>query len=222
MEFLQFLMKNWMLTAVFIVSGILLFMWPLIQRRFSPAKGVSTLEATRLMNAGSIIVLDVRSEADYLAGHLHRAINIPFGELKARLSELEKKSAKSILVYCERGQRSLVAAKLLKPLGKTVHNLQGGIAAWREANLPVDQGAGKSEEKGTGKKNGSGKKSTKKKFNKNKKTESNEKTDGVMANATEESTSSKVDVVNETSKTQEPEIVTETEKVSEAVQEQEK
>lgn len=185
MEFLQFLLKNAVLTTVFIVSGVLLFMWPMIQRRFSPAKGVSTLEATRLINAGSIVVLDVRSETNYLAGHLNRAVNIPFGQLKARLNELEKKSAKNILVYCDRGQRSLAAAKILMSLGKTVHNLQGGIAAWREANLPVEQGADKPEAKTAEKKNGGNKKPAKKKPGDGKKTSQVSSIAEIKANAAE-------------------------------------
>ncbi|MDR1529327.1 MAG: rhodanese-like domain-containing protein [Burkholderiales bacterium] len=162
MEFLQFLQRNWMMALICVVSGVLLFLWPMIQRRFSPSAGVSTLAATRLINAGSLIILDVRNETEYAAGHLNRAINIPLNQLQARVKELEKKSAKNILVYCDRGQRSLAAAKTLAPLGKAIHNLQGGIAAWQEANLPIETGSGDSKENVVAKENRSGGKKSKK------------------------------------------------------------
>lgn len=154
MEFLDFLIKNWILVTIFVVSGALLFLWPQIQTRFSPAAGVSTLEATKLINAGSIVVIDVREPAAYAAGHLGKAINIPLAGLREKLPELRKKSSKNILVYCDRGQKSLAAAKVLAELDKTIHNLQGGLAAWTEAGLPVEKSPEKSPEKTNGKSNG--------------------------------------------------------------------
>ncbi|MDR2711172.1 MAG: rhodanese-like domain-containing protein [Burkholderiales bacterium] len=151
MELLDFLIKNWMLAVVFVISGVLLLFWTQIQNRFSSTSGVSTLEATRLINAGGIIILDVRDAASYADGHLGKAINIPLAELREKLPDLRKRSPKNILVYCERGQRSLPAAKILAELGKTVHNLQGGLIAWKEAGLPVEKNPEKSPEKSNGK-----------------------------------------------------------------------
>ncbi|MCL2310159.1 MAG: rhodanese-like domain-containing protein [Proteobacteria bacterium] len=158
MELLDFLIKNWMSVIVFVVSGILLILWPQIQNRFSPTVGVSTLEATKLINAGSIIVLDVRDAASYAAGHLGKAINIPLAELREKLPELRKRSSKNILVYCDRGQRSLSAAKILAGTEKTIHNLQGGLVAWKEAGLPVEKTTEKTQEKSSEKSNGKSKK----------------------------------------------------------------
>ncbi|MDR2016525.1 MAG: rhodanese-like domain-containing protein [Burkholderiales bacterium] len=147
MELLDFLIKNWMLVIIFVGSGALLFLWPQIQNRFSPAAGVSTLEATKLINAGGVIVLDIRDAASYAEGHLGKAINIPLAELRGKLPELRKKSPKNILVYCDRGQKSLAAAKILAEMDKSIHNLQGGLAAWKEAGLPVEKTPEKTPEK---------------------------------------------------------------------------
>ncbi|MDR2173032.1 MAG: rhodanese-like domain-containing protein [Burkholderiales bacterium] len=152
MELLDFLIKNWMLVIVFVGSGALLFLWPQIQNRFSPAAGVSTLEATRLINAGSIVVIDVRDPAAYAEGHLGKAINIPLAEIRGKLPELRKKSPKNVLIYCDRGQKSLAAAKVLAEADKTIHNLQGGLAAWKEAGLPVEKTPEKAPEKKPAKK----------------------------------------------------------------------
>jgi rhodanese-related sulfurtransferase len=152
MELLDFLIKNWALAIVFVGSGTLLFLWPQIQNRFSPATGVSTLEATRLINAGSIVVIDVRDPAAYAEGHLGQAINIPLAELRGKLPELRKKSSKNVLVYCDRGQKSLPAAKVLAEANKAIHNLKGGLAAWKEAGLPVEKTPEKAPEKKPAKK----------------------------------------------------------------------
>ncbi|MDR0769963.1 MAG: rhodanese-like domain-containing protein [Burkholderiales bacterium] len=154
MEFLDFLIKNWALVIVFVASGAMLFLWPQIQNRFSPATGVTTLEATRLINAGGIIVLDVRDAASYAAGHLGKAINIPLAEIRGKLPDLRKKPMKNILVYCDRGQKSLSAAKILAELGKTIHNLKGGLTAWTDAGLPIEKTPEKASKKTSEKANG--------------------------------------------------------------------
>ncbi|MDR0251523.1 MAG: rhodanese-like domain-containing protein [Burkholderiales bacterium] len=147
MELLDFLIKNWFLVIIFVGSGALLFLWPQIQNRFSPSTGVSTLEATKLINAGSIVVIDVRDPAAYADGHLGKAVNIPLAELRGKLYELRKKSPKNILVYCDRGQKSLSAAKILAEMNTPIHNLKGGLAAWQEAGLPVEKNAENASEK---------------------------------------------------------------------------
>jgi len=147
MELLDFLIKNWMPALLFVISGVMIFLWPQLQNRLSSTTSVSTTEAIRLINAGSIIVLDVRDADAYAESHLGKAINIPLAELREKLPELRKRSPKNILVYCERGQRSLPAAKILADIDKTVHNLKGGLMAWKEAGLPVE----KTPEKSNGK-----------------------------------------------------------------------
>ncbi|MDR2244493.1 MAG: rhodanese-like domain-containing protein [Burkholderiales bacterium] len=156
MEFLEFLAKdyNWGAAVIFVLSGALLFLWPQLQNRFSPATGVSTLEAIKLINAGGVVVIDVRDSAAYAEGHLGSATNIPLAEIRGKLPELRKKSPKNVLVYCDRGQKSLTAAKILAEADKTIHNLKGGLAAWKEAGLPVEKTSGKAAEKKAGKKAG--------------------------------------------------------------------
>jgi rhodanese-related sulfurtransferase len=149
MEFLEFLARdfNWGVAIVFLVSGALLVLWLPLQNRFAPSAGVTTLEATRLINAGGVVVIDVRDAAAYTDGHLGKAINIPLAELRDRLPELRKKASKNILVYCDRGQKSLSAAKVLAGQDKVIHNLKGGLEAWKEAGLPVEKTPEKASKK---------------------------------------------------------------------------
>ncbi len=133
---IQFLQQNWMLVAVVGVSGAML-VWSFISGKISGIEDADTLKATRLYNDDAL-VLDVREDKEYVAGHIPKAKHIPLGKLSGRLQELEKFKAKPILVTCRSGQRSARACNLLKKAGfETVYNQAGGIIAWERANLPV-------------------------------------------------------------------------------------
>lgn len=78
------------------------------------------------------LVLDVRGRAEWEAGHLPQASHIPLGELAERLREIPNGP---VLVHCQSGARSAIAASLLYRLGRReVVNLTGGYAAWKVAN----------------------------------------------------------------------------------------
>ncbi len=132
----QFLTQNWMLVAVAAVSGAML-VWSFIGGKLSGIEEADTLKATRLYNDDALI-LDVREDKEFSAGHIPKARHIPLGQLAGRLQELEKFKAKPILVTCRSGQRSARACGMLKKAGfETVYNQAGGIIAWERANLPV-------------------------------------------------------------------------------------
>jgi rhodanese-related sulfurtransferase len=132
----QFLQDNWMLVALAVVSGAMLT-WSFVGGRLSGVEQADTLKATRLFNDDAL-VLDVREDKEYAAGHIPKAKHIPLGQLANRLQELEKFKGKPILVTCRSGHRSARACGMLKKAGfETVFNQAGGIIAWERANLPV-------------------------------------------------------------------------------------
>ncbi|MDA8129440.1 MAG: rhodanese-like domain-containing protein [Betaproteobacteria bacterium] len=132
----QFLQQNWMLVAAVTISGIML-LWSFVGSKLSGIEEADTLKATRLFNDDAL-VLDVREDKEFAAGHIPKAKHIPLGQLSGRLQELEKFKAKPILVTCRTGQRSARACGMLKKAGfETVYNQAGGIVAWERANLPV-------------------------------------------------------------------------------------
>jgi rhodanese-related sulfurtransferase len=132
----QFLQQNWMLAAVAAVSGAML-VWSFIGSKLSGIEEADTLKATRLYNDDAL-VLDVREDKEYAAGHIPRAKHIPLGQLAGRLKELDKYKDKPILVTCRSGNRSAHACRTLKKAGfETVYNQAGGILAWERANLPI-------------------------------------------------------------------------------------
>ena len=133
---MQFLQANWMLIAIAVVSGVMLI-WSFVGGKLSGVDEADTLKATRLYNDDAL-VLDVREDKEYAAGHIPKAKHIPLGQLDKRIKELDKFKSKPILVTCRSGQRSARACGMLKKAGfETVYNQAGGIIAWERANLPV-------------------------------------------------------------------------------------
>jgi len=135
----DFILNNIWLVAIFVTSGVMLA-WPELSRLAGASNEIGTLEATRLMNQGTTLVLDVREANEYAAGHLPRARHIPLPELGNRVEEIGKYKEKPVIVTCQGGMRSGRAARLLKAAGFTaVYQLKGGIAAWQQASLPVEK-----------------------------------------------------------------------------------
>ena len=135
----EFLMNNIALVALFLASGVMLF-WPEVSKLMAGTNSIGTLEATRLMNQGMSLVLDVRDTEEFAAGHLPRARHIPLRELSKRVDEIAKYKAKPVILTCKGGTRSASAARLLKQSGfASVYLLKGGLVAWEQASLPVER-----------------------------------------------------------------------------------
>jgi rhodanese-related sulfurtransferase len=138
---LQFLENNWPVILVMIVSGAML-VWPFIQGRVSAVREVGAMEATALINRRNAVMLDVREAKEYEGGRIANAVHLPQSQLASRGHELKKLTARPVIAYCERGQRSRAAAGALTKLGfAEVYTLRGGLRAWSEAGLPVEKGA---------------------------------------------------------------------------------
>ena len=130
---MKFLIDNMFLVATALISGAMLLM-PLINRQRAGAL-VGTLQATRLINDGAV-VLDVRAPNEYSGGHLNGSRNIPVAELERRVAELP--AGKPVVVLCDGGNRAARAASALRKAGRSdVYCLEGGLAGWKQAGLPV-------------------------------------------------------------------------------------
>jgi rhodanese-related sulfurtransferase len=87
-----------------------------------------------------VVVVDVRTPEEYAAGHVPGAVNVPYTDLPARISELTGAADKDIVLYCVSGRRAGIAAARLKEHGFTrLLHLQGDIRGWQEKNLPVEK-----------------------------------------------------------------------------------
>ena len=100
-------------------------------------QAVGPQDAVRRPNQGAL-PLDVRSKAEFDAGHVIDARNVAQDELASSVETLAKYREKVVIACCESGTRSSAAARVLKAQGFTkVVNLRGGLAAWRNENLPL-------------------------------------------------------------------------------------
>lgn len=92
---------------------------------------ISQEEARERMEAGDVIVLDVREQEEYDSGHIPGAVLLPLGAIdgESAAEAIPKKDA-TVLVYCRSGSRSKRAAKALAELGYTGVYEFGGIMTW--------------------------------------------------------------------------------------------
>ena len=129
-----------MLFGTAVVSGGML-LWPLLNRLSAGGVAqVGALEAVQLINRRDAAVLDVRESAEFTAGHIPNARNIPFGELTNRLRELEKLKSRPVIVTGHSGSHAAKVCAALKKIGFTdVVALRGGLSGWVEASLPVEK-----------------------------------------------------------------------------------
>ena len=134
---MKFLINNAIYIGLAVGSGLML-LWPMLRRG---AKSVSPSEAVLMINRNQAIVLDVRDDAEFAAGHLQDARHIPLAKLDERLAELQKFREKPVIVHCQSGVRSSKAAATLRKHEFTqVYELDGGVNAWTQAKLPLVKG----------------------------------------------------------------------------------
>ena len=125
--------------VIALLTGMLLSMCGSTQQSQQPAKGtIATLtvdEFAKVVKQKKVRLVDVRTPSEYAEEHLVGAENI---DVKAAdFAEKIKPLKGKVAVYCRSGKRSLAAANQLAAQGCTVYNLDGGIVAWKKAELPT-------------------------------------------------------------------------------------
>ena len=104
-------------------------------------RSVSAQELVNLVNRDGAVVIDVRDPNEYSQGHIVDALNMPHAALAGRVGELRKYKEKPIVLACKMGQHSGAAGTVLRKAGfQNVSRLRGGVAEWRNQNLPVVKG----------------------------------------------------------------------------------
>src|SRR5262245_28126367 len=106
-------------------------------RAVIPEEGPADL-MRRLQSGDAVTVVDVRDPDEYREGHIEAATNISRGFLEFRIATAVSDPASPVVLYCQTGLRSMLAAKSLRELGySNVINLQGGYQKWLTSGLPV-------------------------------------------------------------------------------------
>ena len=104
--------------------------------QLGPNVDVATVNA--LQGRDDVVILDVREQSEYDAGHIPGVTLIPLNDVPNRLNEIPKD--KPVIVTCRSGNRSGQATDFLRQQGYTnVHNMTGGINAWQQAGYAVEK-----------------------------------------------------------------------------------
>jgi len=134
---LELSINDYLLIFIIITSGLLL----LFPKALSGGiKTIDVKNAVLLMNREICIIVDVRNEEKFNAGHIPNAINIPFNKFSEEIDRLKRESEKTILVYCGSGNSSGKAMKILNQKEfKSAMIIEGGFSEWIKLQLPVSQ-----------------------------------------------------------------------------------
>ena len=133
---MNFIVENWYLLLLALSSGALL-LWPMLR---GGSGGLSAAQAVQMINHEKALVIDVCGVAEYAAGHIKGAKNVPLDQLQERLPQVAKNKAVPVIMVCAHGARAARAAGIAQRLGYAkAQVLSGGLKAWREANMPVEK-----------------------------------------------------------------------------------
>ena len=114
--------------------------WTAEHRELATVPQMTSRELATALLTDSVSVVDVRGAAEWEAGHLPNVPNIPLGYLVDHIGELP--TDRPLVVHCQSGARSAIAASVLRAKGmKSVVNLVGGFADWQAVGNPVERGA---------------------------------------------------------------------------------
>ena len=128
----------------FLAGGLLLMTLLVLafelRQRGAAAAAIAPFEAIRMMNAGAVLV-DLRSANQFKDGHIEGARSVPGDQIATDPKALERLAGKSLVLYCDSGTTTAAAQRTLERAGaKNVFSLRGGLAAWKQENLPVVKG----------------------------------------------------------------------------------
>jgi rhodanese-related sulfurtransferase len=138
-QFLQYASQHYVLLGLAVVIAAVVAINEL-RTRATTAHAIGPGEAIRMMNGGALLV-DVRGQGEFAAGHIAGARNIPGAVIADGAEPLARFKEKPVIAYCDTGATGGAAARQLGRLGfKSVYNLRGGLGAWRQDNLPVVKG----------------------------------------------------------------------------------
>ncbi len=103
-----------------------------------PVREIDAVQAAALADSGRVLLLDVREDDEWTAGHAPGAVHTALGLLNPFAVPRDR----PIIAVCRVGSRSHVAAQAMAAAGVDVQNLRGGMKAWAAAGLPVVRAPG--------------------------------------------------------------------------------
>jgi rhodanese-related sulfurtransferase len=133
-QLFEFAFNHYLLVGLFFALLVAFF---LNESRLGGAT-VSSSELVQLINKEEALVLDIRDQKEFNAGHIVDAINVPFAGIDSRMADLQKYQERAVVLVCKMGQHSGTVGRKLRSAGfSNVRRLSGGIAEWRASNMPL-------------------------------------------------------------------------------------
>ena len=111
----------------------------LIAQARAEIEEIQPTEAAAELDAGDVVLVDVREQHEFEERHIEGAIHVPRSYLESRIEQYVPDRSKRVILYCASGIRSALAAKTLEEdFGyEDVSSMAGGITLWRDRGLPV-------------------------------------------------------------------------------------
>ena len=103
-------------------------------------KEITASEYAAMLSSGTAnILIDVREDSEWAAGHAAGAVHLGKGVIERDIETKLPDTEATLVLYCGGGFRSALAGDAIQKMGyKNVHSLAGGWRAWKEAGLPVE------------------------------------------------------------------------------------
>lgn len=118
---------KYILMVALVIGGLFMFM-----QNGSANQTMTSQELQNKLNAkASFVLLDVRTQEEYDAGHIAGAILLPYDEITVKAASVLPEKEKEIVLYCRSGRRSAIAKKALVELGYQKVEDFGGINRWQ-------------------------------------------------------------------------------------------
>lgn len=135
----SFLSRHIGLSLAFIVILIAIIILEMKEQTEGPGR-LSAEQAVLLINHHDAIVIDIREKEAFVKGHIINAKNISQNELEKNDVPLEQYKSQPIILVCQAGMTSKTLAEKLRKKGYAeIKVLNGGMNAWRSANLPLEK-----------------------------------------------------------------------------------
>ncbi len=135
-EYIQFFMAHGLLSAALILVFVL-FIANELKGQLNAATRCSSQKLVQMFNHDQAAIIYNREKSEYRAGKITGSKNIPAADLLKKINELDK--SKPVILVCSNGQQAEKLAQALKKQGLNAYYLTGGIAAWRNDNMPINK-----------------------------------------------------------------------------------
>ena len=130
--------RHYILSALFVLCLVMLI-YTQIRIMLSPVKAISSGKATDLINNANAVLVDLRTDKEFAAGHITGAVNLPVKLVnEGNFGAIDRYRNVPLVIVDQSGVSSFDAARTIRKAGfPEVYALAGGIGAWTDERMPL-------------------------------------------------------------------------------------